>query len=68
MERFEKYQIFRSKIGGKKLTRRSQIRKMPGLGLKNFLSSKACLGYDGERVILFVESVRTKHHPSWEGL
>jgi hypothetical protein len=28
---FEKYQIFRSKIGGKKLTRRTQIRKMPGL-------------------------------------
>jgi hypothetical protein len=36
-------------------------------GLKNFLSPKAFLGYDGEKVILFLESARTKHHPSWEG-
>jgi hypothetical protein len=67
MGRSEKCQIFRKKIGGKKINAEDPDQENALPGLKNFLSLKAFLGYDGEKVILFLESARTKHHPSWEG-
>lgn len=59
---------FHEEDRGQEINAEDPDQENAGPGLKNFLSPKAFLGYDGEKVILFLESARIKHHPSWEGL